>query len=125
MRAAVVRNQQKLTSSSHEIILFFVSCFTDLCLNSSVPFLKSIEAGVFSAHCAIEIYAEVFELAGKMHYLEDFCSSFGADHYGLPRNTNTITLEKKPWKVPKTYKFGDATVTPLKAGEEVQWTLNV
>lgn len=80
-------------------------------------------AGVYSAHCAVEIYAEVFELAGHLNRLEDFCSSFGADHYGLPRNTDTMTLEKKSWKVPKTYKFGNDTVTPLKAGEEVTWTI--
>eukprot|EP00539_Tryblionella_compressa_P001002 CAMPEP_0178743628 /NCGR_PEP_ID=MMETSP0744-20121128/6308_1 /TAXON_ID=913974 /ORGANISM="Nitzschia punctata, Strain CCMP561" /LENGTH=355 /DNA_ID=CAMNT_0020396647 /DNA_START=227 /DNA_END=1294 /DNA_ORIENTATION=+ len=80
-------------------------------------------AGVFSAHCCIEIYAQVFEQAGKLDRLEDFCSSFGADHYGIARNTSTITLEKKPWKVPMTYEFGADTVTPLKAGEEVEWQI--
>jgi dihydroorotase len=80
-------------------------------------------AGVFSAHCCIEIYAQAFEEVGKLDKLEDFCSSFGADHYGLPRNTETIKLEKKPWIVPMTYNFGEHTVTPLKAGEEVLWTI--
>jgi len=80
-------------------------------------------AGIFSAHCAVEIYAEVFDEAGHLDRLEDFCSSFGADHYGIPRNTDTMTLEKKSWTVPKTYEFGDDTVTPLKAGEEVKWTI--
>jgi dihydroorotase len=80
-------------------------------------------AGVFSAHCCIEVYTQVFEDAGKLDRLEDFCSSFGADHYGLPRNTETITLEKKPWTVPKTYEFGEHTVTPLKAGEELEWSI--
>lgn len=80
-------------------------------------------AGIFSAHCAVEIYTEIFEEAGHLNRLEDFCSSFGADHYGLPRNTDTMTLEKKSWTVPRTYDFGDATVTPLKAGEEVKWTI--
>ncbi|KAG7355985.1 dihydroorotase [Nitzschia inconspicua] len=80
-------------------------------------------AGVYSAHCCIEIYAEAFEEVGKLDRLEDFCSSFGADHYGLPRNTDTIVLEKKSWTVPKTYEFGEHTVTPLKAGEEVKWTI--
>jgi len=80
-------------------------------------------AGVFSANCCIEIYAQVFEEAGRLDRLEDFCSSFGADHYGLPRNTDFITLEKKSWTVPKSYKFGEHIVTPLKAGEEVLWTI--
>ena len=82
-------------------------------------------AGVYSAHCCIEIYATVFDSVNKLDKLEDFCSSFGADHYGLPRNESTITLENTSWIVPKTYKFGDEqhTVTPLKAGEEVEWKI--
>lgn len=81
-------------------------------------------AGVYTAHAAIELYAEVFERAGALDKLEDFCSSYGADHYGLPRNTATITLEKKSWTVPKIFDFGDGnTVTPLRAGEEVLWSI--
>ena len=80
-------------------------------------------AGVFSAHCCIELYAEVFESQGKLDLLEDFCSSFGADHYGLPRSTETITLVRKPWTVPATYAFGEETVTPIKAGDEIQWQI--
>eukprot|EP00980_Cylindrotheca_fusiformis_P016775 scaffold5048_cov121-Cylindrotheca_fusiformis.AAC.26 len=80
-------------------------------------------AGIFSAHAAVELYAEVFEKEGKLELLEDFCSSYGADHYGLARSTETITLEKKPWKVPTTFEFGELTVTPLKAGEEMQWSI--
>ncbi|KAL3922728.1 MAG: hypothetical protein SGILL_002048 [Bacillariaceae sp.] len=80
-------------------------------------------AGVYSAHCCIEMYAQAFDEVGKLDKLEDFCSSYGADHYGLPRNTHTIKLEKKPWTVPMTYPFGEETVTPLKAGEDVLWTI--
>ncbi|KAL3912097.1 MAG: hypothetical protein SGARI_001327 [Bacillariaceae sp.] len=80
-------------------------------------------AGVFSAQCCIEIYAPAIDEVGKMDKLEDFCICFGADHYGLPRNTHTIKLERKTWSVPKTYAFGEDTVTPLKAGEEVLWTI--
>ena len=81
-------------------------------------------AGVFTAHAAVELYAEAFDKAGKLDHLEDFCSSNGADHYGLPRNTTTIVLEKKSWKVPKSFEFGDGkTVTPLRAGEEVHWSI--
>ena len=80
-------------------------------------------AGVFSAHCAVEIYAEVFDKAGHLDRLEGFSSFHGADHYGIPRNTETMTLEKKPWTVPISYAFGATTVTPLKMGEEIQWTI--
>jgi len=81
-------------------------------------------AGVFTAHAAIELYVEVFEKAGALDKLEDFCSSFGADHYGLERNTTTITLEKKAWRVPQSYDFGNGkTVTPLRAGEEIAWSI--
>lgn len=80
-------------------------------------------AGIFSAHAAVELYAEVFEKEGKLEQLEDFCSSYGADHYGLPRSTDTITLEKKAWKVPASFEFGEHKVTPLKAGEYIQWSI--
>lgn len=80
-------------------------------------------AGVFSAHCAVEIYAEVFDKAGCLDKFEDFCSSWGADHYGLSRNTETMTLERKSWKVPVSYEFGRDKVTPLKFGEDIDWTI--
>lgn len=81
-------------------------------------------AGVFSAHAAVELYAEAFDSVGCLDKLEDFCSSYGADHYGLPRNTATITLEKKSWKVPASFDFGDGKkVTPLRANEEVLWSI--
>lgn len=80
-------------------------------------------AGVFSAHAAIEFYAQIFDEEGKLDKLEDFCSSYGADHYGIPRNTETITLEKKSWKVPAKYQFGEHPLTPLQAGEELAWSI--
>ena len=80
-------------------------------------------AGVFSAHVAVEMYAQVFDEQGKLDLLENFTSSHGADHYGLPRSAETITLERKSWIVPKTYEFGESTVTPLKSGEEVHWKI--
>lgn len=81
-------------------------------------------AGVFTAHAAVELYAEAFDRAGKLEYLEDFCSSYGADHYGLHRNVKVVTLEKKSWTVPKSFDFGEGkTVTPLRAGEQVHWCI--
>ena len=81
-------------------------------------------AGVYTAHAALELYAESFEAAGKLDRLEDFLSSFGADHYGLPRSTATIALVKKAWTVPMKYDFGNGdTVRPMRAGEEIAWSL--
>jgi dihydroorotase len=80
-------------------------------------------AGVFSAHAAIELYAEAFERANKIEMLEGFASHFGADFYGLSRNTDTITLEKNAWKVPSSYSFSDSEVIPFFAGEELSWRM--
>jgi dihydroorotase len=78
-------------------------------------------AGIYTAHAALELYARVFEEAGSLDRLEAFASHFGADFYGLPRNTATITLEKTAWQVPDSYPLGDSEVVPLFAGETLHW----
>ncbi len=80
-------------------------------------------AGIYSAHAAIELYAEAFERAGALDKLEGFASFHGADFYGLPRNETTITLKKESWSVPANYPFGEDVVVPMRAGESVGWTL--
>ena len=80
-------------------------------------------AGIYSAHAAIELYAEVFESANALGRLEAFASFYGADFYGLPRNTDTITLVKEPWVVPSEFVFGDDKLIPLRAGERINWRL--
>ena len=80
-------------------------------------------AGVYSAHAGIELYAEAFESAGALPRLEAFASHFGADVYGLPRNTDTITLVKSPWTAPAAYPFGDDSLVPWRAGEPLAWQL--
>ena len=80
-------------------------------------------AGIFSAHAAIELYAEAFEQAGALYRLEGFASHHGADFYGLPRNSDTITLVKQGWEVPATYSAGDEQLVPFRAAETVAWTL--
>lgn len=80
-------------------------------------------AGIYSAHAAIELYAEAFEQAGALSRLDDFASRFGAEFYGLPRNEGSITLEKTEWEVPASYPMGDSSVVPLRAGERVSWRL--
>jgi len=80
-------------------------------------------AGIYSAHAAIELYAEAFEQAGALDRLEGFASFHGAAFYGLPRNTGSITLRKEAWVVPGEVAFGATTVVPLRAGESVGWRL--
>ena len=80
-------------------------------------------AGIFSAHAAIELYAEVFERLGALARLEDFAASFGADFYRLPRNRQTITLERRDWTVPASYPSGPEELVPMRAGETLNWAL--
>lgn len=79
-------------------------------------------AGIYSAHAAIEFYAEAFEQAGALDRLEAFASLNGADFYGLPRNRATLTLHKRTQTIPTEFGFGDADVVPLRAGGDVAWT---
>ncbi len=80
-------------------------------------------AGCYSAYAALELYAEAFEKAQALDKLEGFASFYGADFYGLSRNTSTVTLEKVSWKVPDHYGKGALTITPLRANEELSWRL--
>jgi len=81
-------------------------------------------AGCYSAPVALPLYAEAFEDEGKLDRLEAFASFHGADFYGLPRNTATITLKREAWVVPASYPFGDRVVVPLRAGETMRWRLD-
>lgn len=80
-------------------------------------------AGMYTAHAAIELYAEVFDMAGALDRLEGFASFHGADFYGLPRNRGKITLERKEWIAPSELPFGDDTLIPLRANEKVLWSI--
>ena len=82
-------------------------------------------AGCFSAHAAIELYAEAFERANALDKLEGFASFHGADFYRLPRNSGTVTLIKSPWTVPASYEGEAVNITPLKASEEITWKIQV
>jgi dihydroorotase len=80
-------------------------------------------AGMFTAHAAIELYAEAFDSVGRLDRLQSFASHFGADFYGLPRHDDSITLIKEPWVPPRTYEFAGGTLVPYRAGEPVGWRL--
>ena len=76
-------------------------------------------AGCYSAFAALELYVEAFEQANALDKLEGFASFYGADFYGLPRNGETVTLEKRDWIIPASYD----EIKPLKSGELLQWTM--
>lgn len=78
-------------------------------------------AGAYTAHAAIELYAEVFEQANALDKLEAFASLNGPAFYQLPVNTDKITLVKEAWPVPETLSFGQDKLIPIRAGEEIQW----
>ena len=80
-------------------------------------------AGCYTAHAAKELYAQAFDTAGALDKLEGFASFHGADFYGLPRNTGTITLKRETWTPPESFAFGEARLKPLTAGEVLQWRL--
>jgi dihydroorotase len=78
-------------------------------------------AGMYTAHAAIELYAEAFETVNALDKLEAFASFYGADFYGLPRNTEKITLEKTSWTVPNELPLGNDSLVPLRAGQLLHW----
>lgn len=80
-------------------------------------------AGCYTAHAALELYAEAFEEANALERLEGFASFHGADFYGLPRNPGALTLRKETTPVTAQFEFGDATLIPLRAGETLAWRL--
>jgi dihydroorotase len=78
-------------------------------------------AGCYTAHAAMPMYAEAFDNAGALDKLEGFASFHGADFYGLPRNTGTLTLRKENWTPPESFAFGEADLKPLRSGETLPW----
>lgn len=80
-------------------------------------------AGIYTAHAALELYAQAFEDAGALDRLQGFASHFGADFYGLPRNTTRVTLEKQDWTIPESYPMGKSSLVPLLAGQTLHWRM--
>mgnify|MGYP001025992148 FL=1 len=81
-------------------------------------------AGCYTAPAALELYAEAFEAAGALPRLEAFASFFGADFYGLPRNSGHVTLRREAWTLPETLPFGQTLIKPLRGGETLNWKLS-
>ncbi|CAN1493974.1 PyrC Dihydroorotase [Burkholderiaceae bacterium] len=82
-------------------------------------------AGCYTAHAAMELYAEAFDNAGALDKLEGFASFYGADFYGLPRNRSTITLQRETWIPPESFALGESALKPLRAGEALHWRVRV
>jgi dihydroorotase len=81
----------------------------------------SCAAGCYTGLHAMALYAQAFEAADALDKLEGFASHHGADFYGLPRNTGTLTLMRKAWTVPESVPFGNTVLKPLCGGETLQW----
>jgi dihydroorotase len=80
-------------------------------------------AGMYTAHAAMELYAEAFDAVGALDKLEGFASFHGADFYGLPRNTSRIQLHRQSWTVPASLPFADDSIVPLRAGQPIAWKM--
>ena len=80
-------------------------------------------AGCYTAHAALELYAEAFDSVGALDKLEAFASFNGPAFYGLPVNSGTVTLKRETWTPPESYPFGEAIVKPLRGGETLGWKL--
>jgi dihydroorotase len=80
-------------------------------------------AGCYTAWHAMPLYAEVFDAAGALDRLEGFASYFGADFYGLPRNTGKLKLKRQQQSIPESFPMGGSTVVPLRAGDMLAWTI--
>ncbi len=81
-------------------------------------------AGAYTAPAAIELYATAFEQAGALDRLEGFASHHGPDFYRLPRNADSVTLVREPWRVPESLPYADGQrIVPLLAGETLEWKL--
>ena len=80
-------------------------------------------AGCYTALSAVELYAEAFDSVGALGQLEGFASFHGPDFYALPRNSGTVTLKRQTWTVPESVAFGEASLKPLRGGEELHWQL--
>ena len=78
-------------------------------------------AGIYSAYCAVELYAEVFDSENALDRLEGFMSLYGPRFYNLPVNQDELVLRKSEWIVPKALPFHDTEIVPFKAGEKLSW----
>ena len=117
-----VHRQALLAAASSGSTQFFLG--TDSAPHAAALKEQSVcGAGCFTAPAALELYAEAFEAAGALDKLEAFASFNGPDFYGLPRNTDAVTLHRQAFTLPDTLPFGDAEIKPLRAGETLNWKL--
>ncbi len=78
-------------------------------------------AGIYSAHSALELYAQAFEQAGDFSHFESFMSRNGARFYGIPVNQETVTLRRETWVLPESLPYPGSALVPFRAGEELRW----
>jgi dihydroorotase len=108
------------TSGSHK---FFLGTDSAPHPQSAKESACGCAAGCYTAHAALELYAEAFDAEGKLAQLEVFASHNGPDFYDLPRNPDTVTLIEQKWEVPSALKFGDDNLIPIRTADQVLWTI--
>ena len=115
---------------SHRLALLEAACGGDsrfFAGTDSAPHAKGDKesdcgcAGIYSAHSALELYAEAFELNGDFSHFEAFMSCHGADFYRLPRNTTTVTLNRESWTLPTSLPYPNSELIPFSAGNKLHW----
>jgi len=80
-------------------------------------------AGVFNAPNTLSVLAAVFEAENALDKLEAFTSLNGPKFYGLPTNTQKITLrrETKACVYPETITCGSETITVFDPSTPLHW----
>ena len=83
-------------------------------------------AGCFTATNTMPLLAHVFEEEGALDRLEGFTSRHGPAFYGLPENTDRLTLTKadRPTEFPARIDSGDGPVTVFDPGFPVYWRVD-
>jgi dihydroorotase len=80
-------------------------------------------AGIFTAPCALETYAEVFEEEAALDRLEAFASLNGPEFYRLPANQTRVTIRREPLAMPERIGAGENAIVPFRGGETLRWRL--
>ena len=80
-------------------------------------------AGIFNAPYALESYITVFDEEGALDKFEGFASWHGPGFYGLPVNSEMITLERGETIVPERIDAAGEEIVPFHAGQTLGWRI--
>ena len=109
--------------TNHDCITVYMVCILLIYYFTTCIYNSLIYIGIFTAHAAIELYAEAFDSVNALDKLEGFTSIYGQQFYNIPINTTKIVLKKEAWTVPDFLGFGASKIRPLRAGQSVAWKI--